>query len=133
VEVPAGPTAPREARSSLQPLRDVLPEEVLDALRLIVSELVTNSVKHATLLPDAAISVWVHIGAGVVRLEVADHSGGFPLDVSPGREGGESGWGLFIVNRLADRWGAGSEDGIWVEIDLAERAPSAGRNTAPRA
>ena len=60
------------ARHSLDRLENVLPSEKLEDVRLIVSELVTNSVRHAGLSPDEEISLTVVISDESVRGRVCD-------------------------------------------------------------
>jgi anti-sigma regulatory factor (Ser/Thr protein kinase) len=74
----------------------------VETLRLLVSELVTNAVRHG----DGDRPVEVHaVWNAEVRVEVIDHGHGF----SPAPRAGEldepGGFGLFLVGRLADRWG----------------------------
>jgi anti-sigma regulatory factor (Ser/Thr protein kinase) len=60
-----------------------------------------------------------------VRVEVWDHGHGFkPARQTPDRES-MSGWGLYLVDQLADRWGVSATSGtsVWFEID---RAPAPG-------
>jgi anti-sigma regulatory factor (Ser/Thr protein kinase) len=54
-----------------------------------------------------------------VRVEVADHGPGFePQPRGPDQES-RSGWGLYLVDQLSDRWGVSRTDGTaaWFEID----------------
>ena len=86
-----------------------------------MSELVTNSVVHAGLSPDEAITVTVTVQGGLARGEVRDRGPGFepPKEPAP-KPDLAGGWGLYIVNRVADRWGVaktGSKS-VWFEIDL---------------
>lgn len=97
---------------------------VAENAELLVSELVTNSVRHAGLPDEASIEFSVRASAEVLMVEVADAGLGFdhtkavrPRAV-PGRAE-PSGWGLFIVDRVADRWGAVQMDGetrVWFEL-----------------
>ncbi|MFJ9174953.1 sugar phosphate nucleotidyltransferase [Streptomyces sp. NPDC102360] len=95
-------------------------EAVVDAIQVVVSELVTNAVRHAA---GDEIDVSVAIGCGVVRLEVGDAS-----DVVPRRcaqdTGQEGGRGLFLVEALATRSGVTvlPEGGkrCWAEIELPD-------------
>lgn len=116
--IPLSPLAPGEARRALESLASDVPAPVLDDLRLVVSELVTNSVRHSGMREGKPIVVKVEAAKGRVRLEVSDREHGFaPAARHPGPEVG-SGWGLYLVDRLADRWGQVPGDGVWAEIDL---------------
>ena len=108
------------ARHSLNRLEGGLPLEKLEDVRLIVSELVTNSVRHAELSPDEHILLAVVISDGLVRGRVCDPDPGFkkPSEPRP-RTDMSGGWGLPIVERISDRWGV-ERNGcvcVWFEID----------------
>jgi anti-sigma regulatory factor (Ser/Thr protein kinase) len=108
------------ARHSLDRLEGGLPPEKLEDVRLIVSELVTNSVRHAGLSPDEHILLAVVISDGSVRGRVCDPGPGFkkPSEPRP-RTDMSGGWGLPIVERISDRWGV-ERNGcacVWFEID----------------
>ena len=53
-----------------------------------------------------------------MRVEVADRGPGFDPRLADDRAG--SGWGLYLVDQLADRLGVSRTDGttVWFEIDL---------------
>ena len=88
-----------------------LEEEELDTLRLLVSELVTNAVRHA----DGSEPVEVHAHwDGEVRIEVSDHGRGFSPKPRFGRLDEPGGFGLFLVGRLADHWGVETDGGTTV-------------------
>src|SRR5829696_7709578 len=80
--------------------------ELIKDLRLMVSELVTNSIRHAA--PEKADSVglraWLYDNR--FKIEVSDSGPGFERVVTAGRGDEIGGWGLFIVQSLSDRWGA---------------------------
>ncbi len=116
------PSAPAEARRSLVPLDRVVPSDRLDDLRVMVSELVTNSVVHSGLKRGDPISLVVKVLPERVRVEVADPGRRFP-DVSKRRRK-HGGRGFMIVDRLAERWGTerGSETKVWAEIPLTSRS-----------
>ena len=83
----------------------------LETLRLLVSELVTNAVRHA----DGSEPVEVHAHwDGEVRIEVSDHGAGFSPKPRFGGLDEPGGFGLFLVGRLADRWGVECKDGTTV-------------------
>jgi integral membrane sensor domain MASE1 len=121
VELEPGPRCPAEARTSITPLADSLPTKVYLDLSLLVSELVTNSVRHARLRPRDLIRLRVKTSDRVIRLEVSDPGGGFSADLPKPATRGPGGWGLFLTERLADRWGVDREGGwttVWLEVDL---------------
>jgi len=114
------PEAISEARHALDQLADLLQSERLEDVRLVVSELVTNSVLHAGLSPDEQIWLSVKASAESVRGRVCDPGPGFrmPSKLGP-RSDFSGGWGLPIVDRLSDRWGVkrNSCACVWFEID----------------
>jgi anti-sigma regulatory factor (Ser/Thr protein kinase) len=108
------------ARRSLDRLESHLLPEKLEDVRLVVSELVTNSVRHAGLSPDEQISLAVVILDGSVRGRVCDPGPGFEKPSAPRpRTDLSGGWGLPIVERISARWGV-ERNGcacVWFEID----------------
>src|SRR5918911_2469589 len=94
------------ARHALDRLADLLPPGKLEDVRLVVSELVTNSVLHAGLSPDDQIWLSVEASAVSVRGRVCDPGPGFrkPSKLGP-RPDFSGGWGLPIVDRISNRWG----------------------------
>jgi anti-sigma regulatory factor (Ser/Thr protein kinase) len=117
---PAAPTAAREAIDDLAELRG-LPQLAFD-VRMLVSELVTNSVRHAGLTNTQPIRLLLQLSPGTLRCEIHDPGPGFrpPQDPRPRSEGG--GWGLYLVARLTQRWGIESTNGttVWFEVDLPQ-------------
>lgn len=112
-ELPRDERAPAAARQAVDALTlPGTPEAVNDA-RLLISELVTNSVQHGagddiTVLIDAELP-------GVLRCEVIDQGCGFV----PRRRGDRvmGGWGLEMVEQIARSWGVreGSTH-VWFEL-----------------
>jgi anti-sigma regulatory factor (Ser/Thr protein kinase) len=97
-----------------------LPAHVREDVLLLVTELVTNAVRHAGVGPDESLQVDLWRWTRRVRVEVADPGAG-PAHVSP-RPGsnGVGGWGLVLVDRIAARWGVESGPSrhcVWFEID----------------
>ena len=115
------PSAPGQARHSLIPLSRRVSPEQLDELRLVVSELVTNSVLHAGLGERDSITMSVEVLSDSVRVEVVDDGHGF--DQAAEHPLGGLGWGLPIVDQLADRWGTErtSKTKVWAEFALRPR------------
>jgi anti-sigma regulatory factor (Ser/Thr protein kinase) len=119
-ELTGGPYAVTAARLALSDIDEHVDESIAFDVRLLVSELVTNSVRHAQIGPEDSINLRVDIGAGAVRVEVADSGPGFdpPPQEQTAEAARESGWGLFFVTQLADRWGVDRDEGrVWFEIE----------------
>lgn len=111
-----GPEAASHARRALSRLRGDLDAPLLETMRLLVTELIANSVKHAR---ADAVGLKVVVAQGAVLVEVSDEGPGFvPSDRTDDQDAG-SGWGLFLVERLADRWGVDREHSatrVWFEL-----------------
>jgi anti-sigma regulatory factor (Ser/Thr protein kinase) len=124
LSVPASPESLAEVRRSLETL--AIPSNLVEDARLIVTELVGNSIRHSGLRPHEQVGITAEWSGTRLRVAVRDRSR--PKAPSPvagtirPRAGAESGWGLFIVDRLATRWGT-DEAGYWFELD--------GRRTGP--
>ena len=119
--LPPEPDSVAEARRATREVTQDTPQETQDAVELVVSELVTNAVKHAGMEPTDRIELSASRSPGRVRVEVGDCGPGF--DAPPGHTPGleePSGWGLYLVDRLADRWGVQRDAGtrVWTEFDL---------------
>ncbi|MFC5667403.1 ATP-binding protein [Kitasatospora misakiensis] len=106
-------------------LRDVLriagvglPEDRADSAELLVSELVTNALRHAV----GEIGVEVAIGVAVLRVSVRDRSDRAPQLRTAG-DLDTGGRGLALVEALASRYGWGPAEGggkvVWFELPLA--------------
>jgi anti-sigma regulatory factor (Ser/Thr protein kinase) len=117
IRLAGGRDAPRRARSALSALNGTL-DDLHEQVKLLVSELVTNSVLHAGAGPDALLELRLAVSPEQVRGELIDPGPGFlPPSVLP--EPGEGGrFGLFLVERVATRWGTESDPTrVWFEID----------------
>jgi|KBSSwiStaDraftv2_1062776.scaffolds.fasta_scaffold2039253_2 anti-sigma regulatory factor (Ser/Thr protein kinase) len=113
------PGAVPDARKALDALDDDVSAQTLDDLRLLVSELVTNSVRHAGLEQSQAIELKVTLLPETVRVEVNDPGSGFQPTPRTAQSDDQSGWGLYLVSRLADRWGVTSDGAtrVWFELN----------------
>jgi anti-sigma regulatory factor (Ser/Thr protein kinase) len=114
------PNAPREARRALAAMSSPLDEELTERVDLVVSELVTNSLKYADVGASDRIELSVSIRAALLRVEVTDPGNGFePVALRPGREGEVGGWGLWVVDQMTDRWGVDFSHSthVWCEFD----------------
>ncbi|QKM67704.1 SpoIIE family protein phosphatase [Streptomyces tsukubensis] len=88
-------------------------EDLSDAVELLVSEVVTNAVRYA----ERPVTLRL-LRTDVLRCEVGDDSPQLPRQ-RKARETDEGGRGLFLVNRLARRWGAtrlSSGKVVWFEL-----------------
>jgi len=106
--------APGSARRALKSLNGSIDPALADDVRLLVSELVTNSLRHTG---STSVDLEVWRSDDVVRVSVCDHGAGFEV-TGPPRPGKASGWGLFMVDRLADRWGVetNGDTRVWFEF-----------------
>jgi anti-sigma regulatory factor (Ser/Thr protein kinase) len=123
-ELAGGPYAVTAARLALADLESHLDPSVAFDVRLLVSELVTNSVQHAQVAAEDSIVLLVKFTDKAVRVEVRDDGPGFKPPIARPSEDADAGWGLFLVEQLADSWGVGEDDnGVWFEItrDRARR------------
>jgi anti-sigma regulatory factor (Ser/Thr protein kinase) len=116
-ELAGGPYAVTAARLALADLEAHVDPSVAFDVRLLVSELVTNSVQHAQVAAEDSIVLQVAISDALVRVTVRDDGPGFTPPPTPPPEDADAGWGLFLVGQLADSWGVNDEDkGVWFEI-----------------
>lgn len=88
--------------------------ERMDRASLLVSELVTNAIRHA----GGQVRVRMRRGSRTISVEVADNDTRMPR---PRRAAGtdEGGRGLQLVDALADRWGVrptGEGKVVWFEL-----------------
>ena len=105
----------------MQRLEQAVPEATLEDVRLLVSELVTNSLRHAGEAGETTIGLRVAVKERTVRVEVTDAGPGFDAATQPPTLYQQSGWGLYLVDQVSDRWGVDRDDHtrVWFEIDLA--------------
>ena len=128
-ELAGGPYAVTAARLALSGLDGRLEASIAFDVRLLVSELVTNSVKHANVSEDDSIMLDVAIQGDLVRCEVRDHGPGFERPSASPPDDADEGWGLFLVGQLADEWGVETERrAVWFRIDCAKRASDSGES-----
>ena len=123
VSLPNDGRAVRAARMSLRALEDYMSTEKIDDLKLLVSELVSNCVKHASWAADEGIDVEAGPTDDSIRVEVSN-PGSAELTNKIGRRAEESGWGLFILTKVASRWGVKTNGStcVWFELDLGDDA-----------
>jgi anti-sigma regulatory factor (Ser/Thr protein kinase) len=121
LELPASTDSVGLARHALHGLSETLPSPVFEDLRLLVSELLTNSIRHTGLGKADLIQLQVTRSPGIVRVEVTDNGPGFSKEPARPLSERESGWGLFLVEQISDRWGLSvdHETTVWFELDIA--------------
>jgi anti-sigma regulatory factor (Ser/Thr protein kinase) len=115
----SGPEAAAAARGAIAKMRADLDPPLIETLRLLVTELVTNSVRHTA---ADSLTLSVAIGRSSVLTEVADTGPGFDPRCIENSGDENTGWGLFLVQRLADRWGVrhdGPSKRVWFELRRA--------------
>jgi anti-sigma regulatory factor (Ser/Thr protein kinase) len=128
IELPRKLESAAAARQAVGDLVGRLPDDVIGDVRLLVSELVTNALRHADLGDDDKIVLAMDVRDDAVRVEVRDSGKGFE---PPGELTGDperiEGWGLYLVSTLADRWGVEGDGAtrVWFELD---RSPEAGED-----
>jgi anti-sigma regulatory factor (Ser/Thr protein kinase) len=116
VDISRTPQAPKEARGAVRRLGDAIAPDVREDVVLLVSELVTNSVKYGD---EGDLRLKIEAPAPrQLRVEVVNEGASFEPRARTGSVTDAGGWGLHVVDRLADRWGvhAGSTH-VWFEID----------------
>jgi anti-sigma regulatory factor (Ser/Thr protein kinase) len=124
------PPAPSEVAHVRQAFRELpLPPPLLDDGLQLVTELVTNSIRHAGLGSHDRIRVQAAWSGGRLRVDVSDRAAARVPDPVAGAirpaPGAESGWGLYLVDRLASRWGRG-RGRYWFELELQGPSEPAG-------
>ncbi len=130
LQLDADPTAAAGARDALLTFEDRVAPELMGDVRLLVSELVTNSVRHSRAPLQDHVEMDVSIDSKTIRVEVRDTGAGFePLGRQPDRST-PGGWGLYLVQHLTDRWGVACnhKTRVWFEIDFGSLGASARRN-----
>ena len=117
------PALARTAISAFCETREV-PESALATIKLLVSEVVTNAVTHPELEAPANVRLFARADAEIIRVEVTDHGNGFEFASPPDPALSGSGYGLFLVDRQAARWGVDDVGGnrVWFEVELEEGA-----------
>jgi anti-sigma regulatory factor (Ser/Thr protein kinase) len=122
------PEAVSAARRALDGLEDRLDASVFYDASLCLSELVTNAVLHSGADDQDELELSVALSGQTLRVTVVDRGSGFDPPRPTG--GDESGWGLYIVDRLSHAWGVERDPrtAVWFEMRaLAEAASEQAR------
>ncbi|MBT3152746.1 ATP-binding protein [Streptomyces sp. CHD11] len=115
---PAAVTAVRhQAMNAITGWETELDDALMHTAELVISELVTNAVRHAG---TGQVSLSVQLVQAGLRIEVDDSNPALPQLCLPDQHA-ENGRGLFLVAVLADRYGADptpTGKRCWAEIGL---------------
>jgi anti-sigma regulatory factor (Ser/Thr protein kinase) len=119
--LPVAPEASARARRVLEKTAGPVAPAVLDDLRVVISELVANAVKHTGPQSDQ-IELRITRLRTCIRIEVTDHGPGFYPSVPPPPSDRDSGWGLYLVDKLTARWGVeyNGATRVWAEVPLLQ-------------
>jgi len=125
IPLPAAERAPGLAR---QATRDAVTAwrvtDVEETAVLLVSELVTNAVRHAR-AGTPAVALRLELAGAFLRIEVHDADARVPQPRTPGALDG-SGFGLLLIAAMSDKWGVRQTKtgkAVWVEIDISANHP----------
>jgi anti-sigma regulatory factor (Ser/Thr protein kinase) len=107
---------------------------------LVLSELISNALRHASPLPGSLVRVSWSLGDGCLEVAVSDGGGATAPVVSQPAANALGGRGLGIVDRMSLRWGVyGRQDGgettVWAALPLAgdaELSRDSAAETGPR-
>jgi anti-sigma regulatory factor (Ser/Thr protein kinase) len=117
--IAGGPRAAGHARAWLKTAAVWLPEELERKLVMLISELVNNSVVHGQASERDVIGIEVRATPDGVRAQVSDSGPAFaPQGRNQGMEE-PGGWGLVLVERVAQRWGVERAERTVVWFELA--------------
>jgi anti-sigma regulatory factor (Ser/Thr protein kinase) len=119
VALPGGVHAAWAARRAIAENSPALPRSLQHDLSLLVTELVTNAVRHGGAADDRPVQVELRRQADRIRVEVVGPGTAFEPPASPTNGDSSGGWGLFLVDQIAERWGvrpARSGTCVWFEL-----------------
>lgn len=90
----------------------------LAAASLILTELVTNAIRHGCTSPDDEVQVFLSRSERTLRIEVAQTGALYdPDDVRSRRPGETRGWGVLLMDRMSSKWGVEPAGNlVWAEL-----------------
>jgi anti-sigma regulatory factor (Ser/Thr protein kinase) len=111
--------APSLARNAIAERADALglDRSLAQSLILLVSEVVSNAVRHSKADPKAPVELLATFGEKAIRVTVTDAGDGFiPQPRDPART--HDGYGLYLLEKVAERWGveSGGDTRVWFEM-----------------
>jgi anti-sigma regulatory factor (Ser/Thr protein kinase) len=120
LDLPMTAAAPGLARQAVD--RFQLDTSERESARLLASELVTNALLHSAAARTTSIRIDARISGHTLRISVTDR-GTAANAVAPRHDPGPGGgFGLFLVERLAARWGVerNGSTTVWCELLISE-------------
>jgi anti-sigma regulatory factor (Ser/Thr protein kinase) len=124
VALPRARFAPGDARRALRNVcADHVEEDLLVDAELLVSELVTNAIRHGR----GEISLCARVDDDRLLVEVIDEGSGFEHELRRREFEQVGGWGLDIVDDVSSRWGV-HEGTTHVWFELERRGPRLGES-----
>jgi anti-sigma regulatory factor (Ser/Thr protein kinase) len=123
LRLPASPIAVAAARAVVRAFQRLVDEESLQRVELVVSELVTNAVRHGSPPGSTDIGLELVIADGLLRGVVSDNGPCFDMPNTRPADGQLGGFGLLIVDDLSeslviDRAATGNVVRFSIAIDL---------------
>lgn len=103
------------------------PTRTVEDAQVILTELLANEIKHGRYDPSDPLICSVRTVPSALRIEVRHSGPPFRMPtkpVDPPLRGRQTGFGLALITRLADRWGVDEARGarqVWAEIDMPRR------------
>ena len=94
---------------------------LIEVTRLLVSELVTNCVRHAQITGDDPVRLTASLDTTTLRLELHDTGTGGPVPRRTRQADGAGGFGLELVTRLSSVWGTDRDahgTTVWLELPV---------------
>jgi anti-sigma regulatory factor (Ser/Thr protein kinase) len=119
VTMPASPAAARDARQAVANAPNGLEGQLGRDGLLLLTELVNNAVIHGSTSPTDDVSVEICDRGDHLRVEVRDKGSGFAWREPPEDPSRVTGYGLVLVEAVADRWGIDTSSDktcVWFEL-----------------
>jgi anti-sigma regulatory factor (Ser/Thr protein kinase) len=121
LDLERGAEAPAVARAAVTGLcfeAELDPDQHAELI-LVVSELVTNAVVHSDATQEAPIVLGASLTDESVRIDVTDAGSGFTPTRRRARA--DDGYGLYVLDHAASRWGVDRDGGnrVWLELSRA--------------
>ena len=117
----SGLDCPRVARGEVKKrIRGLVDPDVIEDVILLVSEVVTNAVKHGVASETASVRIAGEVSELILRIEVVNAGEAFEVHIGGLENRDPGGRGLFLVDELSHAWGVDHDQGlstVWFEID----------------